>query len=188
MSGTFGLVILASFLACIVTSIGIYSISHYEKWGNRNAVYFMSFAAGVLISVSFIHIIPKSFNMNGTAPVYLLVGFMGLYVFHRLINTMVCQDRENSDLSLGIIPMVGIGMHSFVDGVIYSVTFNVSIFTGVVAAIGIGASRISRRGSHLPPAETCRFFAKKISYLCVSGSCNLNPAGHNHFLPVYQQN
>ena len=81
MSGTFGLVILASFLACIVTSIGIYSISHYEKWGNRNAVYFMSFAAGVLISVSFIHIIPKSFNMNGTAPVYLLGGFMGLYVF-----------------------------------------------------------------------------------------------------------
>ena len=57
--------------------------------------------------------------------------------FNRFINTMVCQDRENSDLSLGIIPMVGIGMHSFVDGVIYSVTFNVSIFTGVVAAIGM---------------------------------------------------
>jgi zinc transporter ZupT len=33
--------------------------------------------------------------------------------------------------------MIGIGIHSFIDGVIYSVTFNVSIFTGVLAAIGM---------------------------------------------------
>ena len=33
--------------------------------------------------------------------------------------------------------MIGIGFHSFLDGIIYSVTFNVSIFTGVLAAIGM---------------------------------------------------
>ena len=33
--------------------------------------------------------------------------------------------------------MVGIGLHSLIDGVIYSVTFNVSVFTGVLAAIGM---------------------------------------------------
>jgi zinc transporter ZupT len=33
--------------------------------------------------------------------------------------------------------MIGIGIHSFIDGVIYSVTFNVSIFTGILAAIGM---------------------------------------------------
>jgi len=33
--------------------------------------------------------------------------------------------------------MLGIGLHSFLDGVIYSVTFNVSIFTGILAAIGM---------------------------------------------------
>jgi len=33
--------------------------------------------------------------------------------------------------------MAGIGLHSFIDGIIYSVTFNVSIFTGVLAAIGM---------------------------------------------------
>jgi len=38
---------------------------------------------------------------------------------------------------MGIIPMLGIGLHSFVDGVIYSVTFNVNIFTGVLAAVGM---------------------------------------------------
>jgi zinc and cadmium transporter len=59
LSNTFWAVLLASFLACAVTTVGIIVISRYEKWGTDNAAYFMSFAAGVLISVSFIHIIPK---------------------------------------------------------------------------------------------------------------------------------
>jgi zinc and cadmium transporter len=134
---TFIPVLLASTLACIVTTIGIYTISKKEKWGNQNVVYFMSFAAGVLISVSFIHIVPKSFSMNGTAPVYLLVGFMGLYLFNRFLTAFVCNERECTNLSIGIIPVVGIGFHSFIDGIIYSVMFNVSVFTGVLGAIGM---------------------------------------------------
>ena len=130
-------VLIASLLACLVTTLGIYTIGKYEKWGNRNAVYFMSFAAGVLISVSFIHIIPKSFGMNDDAPIYLLVGYLGLYVLNRFLTMVVCHERECTNLSIGIIPMLGIGLHSFIDGVIYSVTFNVSIFTGVMAAIGM---------------------------------------------------
>ena len=136
-TSTFGSVLLASTLACLVTTIGIYTISRYEKWGNQNAVYFMSFAAGVLISVSFTHIIPKSFGMNDLAPVYLLVGYMGLYLFNRFLTAFVCDERNCADLSIGIIPMFGIGLHSFIDGIIYSVTFNVSIFTGTLAAIGM---------------------------------------------------
>lgn len=133
----FGAVMLASTLACVVTTIGIYVISKYEDWGSQNIVYFMSFAAGVLISVSFIHIIPKSFNMSSTAPIFLLVGFMSLHLFNRFLNIFVCHEHECPNLSLGIIPMLGIGFHSFIDGIIYSVTFNVSIFTGSLTAIGM---------------------------------------------------
>lgn len=134
---TVGAVILASFLACCVTTLGIYIITKHESWGNQNTVYFMSFAAGVLISVSFMHIIPTSFGMNATAPIYLLVGFMGMHVLNRFLSGFVCHERECSDLSIGIIPMLGIGFHSFIDGIIYAVTFNVSILTGMLAAIGM---------------------------------------------------
>jgi zinc and cadmium transporter len=133
----FGIVLLASGLACVVTTVGIYIIGWFEPWAKRNAVYFMSFAAGVLISVSFVHIIPKSFEMNPSAPIFLLLGFMGLYLFNRFLNVFVCQQRDCPELAMGIVPMLGIGFHSFLDGMIYSVTFNVSIFTGIVAAIGM---------------------------------------------------
>jgi len=136
-TNAFGSVILASALACFVTTLGIHIISKHEKWGNQNVVYFMSFAAGVLISVSFTHIIPKSFGMNEAAPVFLLVGFMAIYFFNRFLIGFICHERERANLSIGVIPMLGIGFHSFIDGIIYSVTFNVSIFTGVLSAIGM---------------------------------------------------
>jgi zinc and cadmium transporter len=130
-------VILASSLACLVTTIGIYMISRHEKWGSQNVVYFISFAAGVLISVSFMHIIPRSIEMNRVAPIFLLVGFMGMYIINRLVSMYVCQARDRVNLTAGLIPMIGIGLHSFIDGIIYSVTFNVSIFTGLLAAMGM---------------------------------------------------
>jgi len=134
---TFIAVMVASLLACVVTTIGIYVISRHEEWGRDNIVFFMSFAAGVLISVSFLHITPKSFQMNDSAPVYLLGGFLILYLFNRFLSLYICQNHRCETLAIGIIPMVGIGFHSFLDGIIYSVTFNVSIFTGALAAVGM---------------------------------------------------
>jgi zinc and cadmium transporter len=134
---TFGAVVLASSLACAITTAGILVIGRYEKWGKENAVYFMSFAAGVLIAVSFIHIIPRSIEISASAPVYLLAGFLALYIFNRFLSSYICHAYECPDLTLGIIPMLGIGLHSFLDGIIYSVTFNVSIFTGALAAVGM---------------------------------------------------
>ena len=134
---TFAAVILASSMACLVTSMGIYIIRRYEKWGTDNIAYFMSFAAGVLISVSFIHIIPKSFDMKRSSPIFLLVGFFCLYLINRFLNAYVCQTPERANYTFGLVPMLGIGFHSFLDGVIYSVAFNVSAFTGVLAALGM---------------------------------------------------
>ncbi|GJL61628.1 MAG: hypothetical protein NPIRA04_02820 [Nitrospirales bacterium] len=126
---------LASVLAALVTTIGIYVIRHFETWGRQNTTYFSCFAAGVLISVSFLHIIPKSFEMNEQAPFYLLTGYLSLHFFNRFITAYVCD--KNPETAIGLIPMLGIGFHSFIDGVVYSITFSVSVFTGMLTAIGM---------------------------------------------------
>lgn len=71
MENTFWTSLVASSLAALVTTIGIYVIRRFEGWGRDNITYFICFAAGVLISVSFLHIIPKAFSMNSNAPAYL---------------------------------------------------------------------------------------------------------------------
>jgi zinc transporter ZupT len=129
--------LLASLLACAVTTIGIYVIGKYEAWGRKHISYFMSFAAGVLVSVSFIHIIPTAFEMGTSAPVWLLGGYLALYLFNRFLSLYICHEYHGECTSTGITPTVGIGFHSLLDGVIYSITFTVSVFTGVLAAGGM---------------------------------------------------
>ncbi|HSH40980.1 MAG TPA: ZIP family metal transporter [Arenicellales bacterium] len=137
MEETFWTALVASLLAASVTGLGIYTIHRYAEWGKRHSIYFVSFAAGVLISVSFLHIIPKSFELSAHAPAGLLGGFVLLHLFNRFVTAFVCERTPESRRGIGLIPMIGIGFHSFVDGFVYSITFTVSIFTGALAATGM---------------------------------------------------
>ena len=138
MENTFWTALGTSLLAAFVTSLGIYTIRRFAGWGQRNTTYFMCFAAGVLIAASFLHIIPESFTMNPQAPIWLLVGFLGLHLFNRFLTAFVCErDPEKKDYAIGVVPMLGIGFHSFIDGFIYSIAFTVSILTGYLATMGM---------------------------------------------------
>jgi zinc and cadmium transporter len=137
MESTFWTAFGASALAALVTAIGIWVIRRYEAWGRRYSIYFVCFAAGVLISVSFLHIVPKSFELNANAPAFLLGGYVLLHLFNRFVTAFVCERRPDAQYGIGLIPMLGIGFHSFIDGVVYSITFTVSIFTGALAATGM---------------------------------------------------
>ncbi len=127
----------SSLVAAAVTVTGIFSIRYFESWARKYNIYFICFAAGVLISVSFLHIIPKSFEMTSDAPVWLLSGFLLLHLFNRFITAFVCEQGRDSSYDIGLISMIGIGFHSFIDGAVYSITFSVSTFTGIMAAIGM---------------------------------------------------
>jgi zinc transporter ZupT len=93
--------------------------------------------AGVLISVSFLHLVPKALELSHRAPLYFLVGYLFMYLFNRFITAFVCDRPATKDYALGLVPMMGIGIHSFIDGIIYSVTFSVSALTGTLVSIGM---------------------------------------------------
>lgn len=73
--------------------------------------------------------------MNPNAALYLLGGYLFMHFFNRFITAYVCD--KNPDYAIGLVPMLGIGFHSFLDGVVYSITFTVSMFTGLLAATGM---------------------------------------------------
>lgn len=127
----------ASSLAGLVTTIGVFTVRRFADWGLQNAAYFACFAAGVLIAVSFLHLIPKSIELSAQGPIFMLAGYLLMHFFNRFLTTQVCDKPETEDYAIGLVAMLGIGFHSFVDGVVYSVTFTVSFFTGVVSALGM---------------------------------------------------
>ena len=135
ISAHVGFAIMASLFAAVVTTMGLYVIRRFEIWGQHNATYFSCFAAGALITVSFLHIIPHSISMNARAPVYLLAGYLAFYLINRFIHVYVCD--RTPDTAIGLIPLFGIGLHSMLDGVVYAITFSVSVLTGSLATVGM---------------------------------------------------
>jgi zinc transporter ZupT len=137
VSSAFWPAFVASALAALVTTIGICTIRRWEGWARRNSTYFICFAAGVLIAVSLLHIIPRSRELASDAPTFVLLGFLLLLLFNRFFTGFVCDRYTSADYSLGVVSTLGIGFHSFLDGMVYSITFTVSVFTGALAATGM---------------------------------------------------
>ncbi|MGA9443850.1 MAG: ZIP family metal transporter [Methyloceanibacter sp.] len=137
MEQTFWPPFIASLCAATVTAAGILAIRRYEDWALRNASYFACFAAGVLVSVSLLHIVPKAIALSTTAPLFILAGYLFMHLFNHFITAFVCDRPVTQDYDLGLVPTLGIGLHSFIDGIVYSVTFSVSAFTGILVSIGM---------------------------------------------------
>jgi len=178
--------IIASILACAVTSLGIYVIRKYEEWALGNISYFINFAAGVLISVSFLHLIPKSVLVARNAPVMLLLGFLFLYLFNRFLNGYICNRFDDTDLVFGIIPMIGIGFHSFLDGIFYAVTFSIDLYTGTLAAIGMVLHEFPEGIVTFLLLEKAGFPTKKAIWLAFFAAAASTPLGTIVSFPFIQ--
>jgi len=137
MGSSFVTALAVSLIAAAVTGAGVYVIRRFEAWARTKSTYFACFAAGVLISVSLLHIVPRSLEMNSTAPVYLLAGYLFMHFFNRFVTAYVCDKPAAAHYALGVVPLAGIGFHSFLDGVVYSISFKVSMLTGVLVALGM---------------------------------------------------
>ncbi|GAB6267781.1 MAG: hypothetical protein STSR0002_05210 [Smithella sp.] len=120
-------------LSAIVNAIGIFTIVKYKQWAEKTKAYFMCFAAGVLISTPLMLALPQALQKNSYA------GFMaaGGFIFMVFSNKFIIYHAKKENLAFGIVVAEGIGIHSFVDGVIYAVTFSVSILTGFLSATGL---------------------------------------------------
>lgn len=119
--------------AMIVNSIGIWVIYRNKVWAEKNKEYFMCFAAGVLISSPLIIAFPQAIERNSNSGMAALAGF----VFMLFSNKFIKYKTKEDELAFGITAIEGIAIHSLIDGIIYTVTFSVSMFTGIMAGIGL---------------------------------------------------
>ncbi len=119
--------------AALVNGLGILAIYRYREWAEKAKDYFMCFAAGILISTPLMFALPNAVRANNWAGPAALVGFLFMYFSNELIK----RRTHKKELAFGVTAAEGIGIHSFIDGIIYAVTFNVSIVTGILSATGL---------------------------------------------------
>jgi len=157
MSNPWMEVLFAGSFAGAATFAGMSLVLVREAWSRRYSSALVSFSAGVLLGVGFLHILPESMELTDKAPFFILLAFVLFYFLeHHLlihagheeqhhINLEVadchdhCSDRAHP---MGWVAFIGMGLHSIIDGMIIGTGFEVGHDLGLLAALGVIAHEV----------------------------------------------
>ncbi len=132
---TFKWIAVFAILSTLINLAGIYMIYKAKDLVYKFKNYFLCFAAGVLISTPLLIALPHAMKHNEHAGIFALSGFLFMLFINRFIN----EKADEKDIAFGLTGAVAIGFHSFVDGVIYTITFSASTVIGILSATGLVA-------------------------------------------------
>jgi len=124
-------------IAAFVTSVGLILVATRGDWSQRHSGLFALAAAGMLLTLTLLHIAPEAFALTKRAPEMLLIGFLGGLFISFLIRAIFPDSGGPGSKSEAYTPLMAIAIHSFIDGVIYAVTFAVSFEAGVFASLSL---------------------------------------------------
>lgn len=183
----------ASVVACLMSIASIMLISRLEHWAVKQLAFFISFSAGVLISVSFLHLLPEAIEMTQQAAAGMLAGFLLLHGLNRIMRSFVCHDHghhasteehcvvqapELHSKPLLWLALTGIGFHALMDGMIYSITYHVSALTGTLAAVGLILHKWPEGMiTYLLLAQSNLYSKKQVLLMAIAVAALLTPVG-----------
>ncbi len=123
-------------LAAVVTTLGLAAVAMRSEWSARQSGLFALSAGGMLITMSLLHIVPEALGAwHGTAK-FILAGFFGGLLMSFAMRTFFPEGAGQARAE-AFTPLLAVGVHSFFDGVIYSVSFAASFQSGVDASLGL---------------------------------------------------
>jgi ZIP family zinc transporter/zinc and cadmium transporter len=157
MHGQWWDVVFAGGFAGLATCGGMLLVLAREKWSRRHSASLVSFSAGVLLGVGFLHILPEALEMTAQAPFFILLAFILFYFLeHHLLIHAGHEEQHHVRLTgdtcddgccvhphpLGMVAFVGMALHSAIDGMIIGTGFEVSHDLGLLAALGVIAHEV----------------------------------------------
>jgi len=122
--------------AAFITTLGLITVATRGDWSARYSGLFALAAGGMLVSLTLLHITPEAFELSPHASRFLMGGFFGGLLLHFGIGALF-PERSDHGRAAAITPLAAVAVHSFIDGVIYSVTFAASFSSGVYAAASL---------------------------------------------------
>jgi ZIP family zinc transporter/zinc and cadmium transporter len=139
------------------TFAGMYLVLVRSAWSQRNSANLVSYAAGVLLGVGILHVLPEAQELNALTPAFFLVAFVLFYFLeHHLffhagheelhhLNLEIASSHEGCCANphpLGVIAFAGMTLHSLIDGLIIGTGFEVSGELGLLSALAVIAHEV----------------------------------------------
>lgn len=106
--------------------------------------YFFAFAAGSIISVAFLDLIPESIKVAGsnnisvrTIMLIIVASFFFYSLIEKIFLTHHLHDGESHGHPMGPIGAGSLVIHSFLDGAAIGIAFQASVAVGLVVALAV---------------------------------------------------
>jgi ZIP family zinc transporter/zinc and cadmium transporter len=120
--------------AAIANILGAVAVTSRTAWSLRALDAILSFAAGFLIAVSVIDLVPESIKVAGDgAPIIILGAYVLVHITQHTIGRHFHFGEETHSVSelVSVSALIGLLMHTFVDGV--------AVASGLAVSNGLGA-------------------------------------------------
>ncbi len=130
-------IIIYSSLAGVAMFLGTLLVLYFEKWVEKNSIFLISFAAGVMLTIAFNNLIPEASELFEKPWLWVFAGFIGLYVVQEIFMFHPCHEEVCEAHHLGMFSFVGLGLHSFLDGVIIAVGFEAGTALGLLTTLAV---------------------------------------------------
>lgn len=136
-------IILATLIGSIASLAGSFLLLFQKKLTENLSNQLISLAAGVLIAVAFLDLLPEASELTEPEFIFLpaLIGFVLFFVSERFIRVFHHHHGHGEKPSTYLV-LIGDGLHNFIDGVAITVGFLTNTTVGITTAIAVAAHEI----------------------------------------------
>jgi len=140
-----------TFLSVLIVSllsfVGALSLALKPEKLKKITIFFVSLSAGTLLGDSFIHLLPemvKEKNYSSSVWLWALGGIIVFFILEKIICWRHCHIPTSTEHphQLGIMNLVGDGLHNFIDGLVIAGSFLINPPLGMATTLAIIAHEI----------------------------------------------
>ncbi|MBI3335997.1 ZIP family metal transporter [Candidatus Peregrinibacteria bacterium] len=129
------------FAVSLMSLTGVFLLSLHQAFLRKALLTLVSFAVGALFANVFLHILPEIVETTDnlhTAFGFVLLGIVFSFAIEKFIHWHHCHTLECEHAHpLGIMMLVGDGVHNFMDGMLIATTYLVDIQLGIATTIAV---------------------------------------------------
>ncbi|HLD61267.1 MAG TPA: ZIP family metal transporter [Patescibacteria group bacterium] len=119
----------------------------WKRLNTENALaHFVSFAAGIMLVVAFIDLLPEALEEagdgGGNILVFTLVGILLFFFLERFVVWFHHHDETHGEKPPALLVLIGDAVHNFIDGIAIAAAFLTNPVLGVATTVAIAAHEI----------------------------------------------
>jgi len=132
--------VLLTIFAALANVAGAAAVLSRREWSVRSLEFVLAFSAGFLIAVSLGDLVPEAITTGGSGASWtILIGFVLVHLTQHVFvrHFHFGAETHHVESSVGVSALIGLTLHTFVDGVAIATSFAVTTHLGMLVFVAI---------------------------------------------------